>query len=187
MEFDGIVLYGPPASGKTTVCGKLTELNPRCSPLRRLKVGGGDPGQYRLIDSDQLARYRSRGRIVYENTRYGAVYAVDRLALRSHRDRTPIVQLGQIAGIEALRPHGNWLTVLLWCSLPCARHRLRARGTTNVEQRVQAWHETQADLVGRGMEYFDMSFRTDRVPLAAVIDSISTVLDGRAATADATG
>jgi guanylate kinase len=126
---DAIALYGPPAAGKDTITAALTTLDTRYVHFDRLKVGtamNAAPGNgkgtstgYRHTTTEELTRLHGRGLIVYENTRYGNTYAVDRPRLDDITDagQVPVVHLGQVAGITALRTGypARWLTVLLWC------------------------------------------------------------------------
>src|SRR5690242_16005293 len=114
----GILLYGPPASGKDTITDQLCRLDERFMPFRRLKVGGGRTNGYRLTTHDALEALQARGDLLYTNSRYGATYAVDRAEITTitERDRVPILHLGQIAGINAVKDGYPlpWLTVGLW-------------------------------------------------------------------------
>ncbi|MFD0564440.1 hypothetical protein ACFQ2M_22355 [Kitasatospora saccharophila] len=44
----GIILYGPPASGKDTITAALIEQDPRLAQFARLKIGGGRSQGYRM-------------------------------------------------------------------------------------------------------------------------------------------
>src|ERR1700704_5694994 len=103
MTFDGVVLYGPPASGKDTVTSELCELDDAYTYFEKLKAGEGRTTGYRMVSEQRIADLRSRGLIVYEMTRYGATYAVDSLELgRLFEDgRIPIVHMGHMAGVQA--------------------------------------------------------------------------------------
>ena len=74
----GVILYGPPASGKDTVTAALTELNPRYAQFARLKVGAGKSAGYRMGTAEQLRELEAAGDVVYANTRYGNTYVIDR-------------------------------------------------------------------------------------------------------------
>jgi guanylate kinase len=111
----GVILYGPPASGKDTVTAALTQLDSAYALFEKLKVGHGRTGGYRPTSKAALNRLRRLGAIDYENERFGNVYAVDRPALdAAFADGTvPVVHMGQIAGVRALRAYpAEWLSVL---------------------------------------------------------------------------
>ncbi|MFE0530624.1 kinase [Micromonospora parva] len=144
----GIILYGPPAAGKDTVTRALHRADTRCTLFERLKVGGGRTDGYRVISESELADLGSRGEIVWENRRYGAVYAVDRYGLSMHSaSGVPVLHLGQSAAIEAVKDADRsiaWLVVYLWCARDIAEQRMRGRNTGDVPARLNAWDSTES-------------------------------------------
>jgi guanylate kinase len=142
-----IIMYGPPASGKDTVSHALEALSPRYRMFRRLKVGGGRLDGYRVVTEQQLDALRAAGDIVWENRRYGARYAIDRPTLaRAIEDHIPLIHMGQTSGIDAVRrafQDAYMLTVYLWCPPDVALTRLHERGSTDIDERMLAWHETE--------------------------------------------
>jgi guanylate kinase len=143
----GIILYGPPASGKDTVTTALATLSPRYVHFPRLKVGGGATATYRMTTAEELRSLNQRGDLIWANHRYGSTYAVDRPELlRALAKHTPVVHLGQVAAVQAVRdatPDARWFIVGLWCPLGVAQQRLIERGATDLEARLRAWHETE--------------------------------------------
>jgi guanylate kinase len=127
----GVILYGPPASGKDTVTRALVEADPRCELFPRLKAGPGKADTYRLTTREHIASLRADGRIAWENTRYDALYAVDTPELIERLARgIPILHLGQVPAIDAIRratPGALWLVVALWCARDLAERRLMER------------------------------------------------------------
>jgi guanylate kinase len=115
----GIILYGPPASGKDTITACLSDQDPRLAPFARLKIGEGRSQGYRMGTPEQLRQLEAAGDVVYRNDRYQSVYLVDRPGLDAAfaEDHIPIVHLGQIAGVTALTTGypATWLTVQLDC------------------------------------------------------------------------
>ena len=97
---------------------------------------------------------RTRGEVIWENQRYGAVYVVDRSRLHDQlTHHVPVLHLGQPEAISAVRkasPTATWVVVYLWCSRDIAAQRIAARKTGDAEDRLRAWDETkpldQADL-----------------------------------------
>jgi len=143
----GIVLYGPPASGKDTITDALVELDPRCRLFKRLKAGPGATATYRMIGADDLDRLRAAGQLVWTNRRYGATYVVDRPGLLDAlADGIPVLHLGQVQAVDAVRhatPDGAWLMVELRRSRDTAHTWLIARRSVDTEARLAAWDATE--------------------------------------------
>ncbi|MFC9971839.1 guanylate kinase [Spirillospora sp. NPDC127200] len=169
--FEGVILYGPPASGKDTITAALTALDARYAYFRKLKAGPGRSTGYRLTSHHELGELREHGQILYESSRYDATYVVDAPHLVELRDagRIPIVHMGQLAGVETLQAQSmRWLDVLVWCSRETSEKRLQERGSVDIDRRLQAWDETVADLGAEGRERFTLALRTDALPPPAV-------------------
>lgn len=151
----GVIMYGPPAAGKDTITSALQRLDPHYSLFRRLKVGGGRTAGYRISDAAHIADLRARGEVIWENARYGALYAVDRPGLLDALAHgVPVIHLGQVPAVTAVKSSiagTRWLVVALRCSRKTAQERIRARGTGDDIDRMQAWDETEplqcADVV----------------------------------------
>src|SRR5262249_6735558 len=100
----GVILYGPPASGKDTISHALESLNDTYRTFERLKAGGGRTDGYRLVTDAEMDTLSERGELIWENSRYAARYAIDRESLGAALHHlVPIVHLGQPAGVEAVR------------------------------------------------------------------------------------
>ncbi|GAA4684437.1 hypothetical protein GCM10023347_44410 [Streptomyces chumphonensis] len=161
----GVLLYGPPAAGKDTVTAALTELDSGYVLFPRLKIGTGKTRGYRMGTPEQLADLEARGDVIYRNDRYGNVYVVDRPGLDDVLDggRTPVVHLGQMAGVErvaALFP-ARWVRVLLWCSKETTARRSPGRGDTDTVARLAAWDATQADLADHPQAGWELRIDTE--------------------------
>jgi len=146
----GVILYGPPASGKDTTTAELSLLDPRFKLFERLKAGSGRTAGYRITTGQRMAELSERGDLLYSNARYGALYGVDRGGLDAMvaAGRIPVLHLGQVAGVAALLEYPvSWTTVLLWCSRETARVRCERRGDSDVSARLAVWDETLADLL----------------------------------------
>jgi guanylate kinase len=142
----GILLYGPPAAGKDSVTRSLHKVDDNYRIFRRLKVGGGRTEGYRISTPGEVESLRSRGDIVWENSRYGASYYIDRGYLLDQLGRfVSVVHLGQIQAVTAVRaaaPAATWLSVYLWCPREVAEERIKARNTGDDEERLRAWDAT---------------------------------------------
>lgn len=163
----GILLYSPPASGKDTVTAELCRLDKRFVRFRRLKAGGGRTDSYRLATPEAMADLWVSGELIYTNSRYDATYAVDRaeIAAITGRDQVPILHLGQVAGIEAVRagyPLG-WFVAGLWCERDETERRLVGRGDQRTGERLTAWDATLEDLRSVDPDVFDLILNTGRI------------------------
>ncbi len=142
----GVILYGPPAAGKDTITEALHRLDPRYSLFARLKAGAGKTTGYRMTTSAALGELRENGALIWENSRYDAVYAVDRPALLNHLAAGyPVLHLGQVEAIDAVikaTPDATWTVVYVWCPRDIAEKRLTARNPDDVEHRLSAWDQT---------------------------------------------
>ncbi|GAB3212547.1 hypothetical protein [Nocardia tengchongensis] len=143
----GVILYGPPASGKDTVTSALHRHDKRFEQYQRMKVGPGRITGYRMGTAEDLARLTAGGEVLYTNRRYSAVYAIDRPELDRllEAGRIPVVHIGQPEAAEALitaLPTVRWTTVELWSPREVAAARIEARGTGDTPERLQAWEET---------------------------------------------
>lgn len=143
-----VIVYGPPASGKDTVTSSLNKLDARFRLFPRLKVGPGRTTGYRLTTESEIDKLRSRGGILWENSRYDATYVIDRpyLARMTEAGEIPVIHLGQVEAVHKIAsglPNLDWLTVYLWCLRDVAIDRIRARGTGDTDARIRAWNETE--------------------------------------------
>jgi guanylate kinase len=141
-----VILYGPPVAGKDTITEALHRLDPRYSLFRRLKAGAGKTAGYRMTTSAALGELRKNGDLIWENGRYGAVYAVDRPALLDHLAAgRPVLHLGQVEAVDAVTkatPDAHWTVAYVWCPRNIAEERLRARNPEDVDHRLHAWDQT---------------------------------------------
>lgn len=166
MTRQGVILYGPPTSGKDTITRTLVRLDGRFQYFPRLKTGGGRTDGYRMILAEEAVALRRHGTVLYENARYGNRYVIDRPGLDAmfRSAAVPIVHVGQVAGVIAVRGYpADWLAVLLWCSREVARERAAARGTDDVDARLGAWDETALDIERNGTADFALRIDTGSI------------------------
>lgn len=159
----GVVLYGPPASGKDTVTAALTELNSRYAQFARLKVGSGKSAGYRMGTTEQLRELEAAGDVVYANVRYGNTYVIDRPGLDdAFAAGVPVVHLGQVDGIRALLGGylADWSVVLLWCPREVTEQRSAERGDSDIPARLAAWDATREDLDAHAGMAWDLTVDT---------------------------
>lgn len=165
-----VLLYGPPAGGKDTITATLAVMDERYVLYERLKVGGRRTDGYRIVDAGYLATLRRDGRLLWENSRYGAVYAVERTSLVDLlADSIPVIHVGQPEGIDAITaalPYVQWFRVYLWCPRDIAAERLSARSLDDLDERLQAWDATPS-LVSA-----DLTFNTAVVSTTHVASAI---------------
>ncbi|MER8188214.1 HAD-IA family hydrolase [Kitasatospora sp. NPDC094015] len=175
----GVILYGPPATGKDTVTRALTALDPAFALFSRVKVGPGRSAGYRMGTPEHLEELRASGAVVYENARYDSTYVTDRPGLdEAFASGVPVMHLGQVDGVRAVRdgyPAG-WLTVLLWCPREVTEARSADRGDADTPARLSAWDATRADLDANPDFPFDLTIRTDELAPTAAAEQIRQAL-----------
>jgi len=182
----GVILYGPPATGKDTVTRELAALAPRYRQFARLKVGTGKTAGYRMGTPEQLHELKAAGDVVYANHRYSNTYVVDRPGLdEAFSFGVPVVHLGQIDGIRALVDGypAAWIRVLLWCPKNVTERRSQDRGDADTVQRLAAWDATREDVDAHPDMSWDLRVETTQTPPAAVARLIDERLRAGAASA----
>ncbi|MEU1555675.1 guanylate kinase [Streptomyces scabiei] len=159
----GVILYGPPASGKDTITTALTKLSLRYAQFARLKVGAGKSAGYRMATAEQLRELETAGSVIYANSRYGNTYVIDAPGLDdAFTAGVPVVHLGQVDGIRALVDGytAGWSLVLLWCPREATAERSAGRGDSDVAARLTAWDTTHEDLDAHPGMVWDLTVDT---------------------------
>jgi guanylate kinase len=150
------ILYGPPASGKSTITEHLEKLDQRFRLFSRLKAGAGRHGEYRITTAEQIDKLCASGDVIWTNERFGSVYAIDRPYLHGMitGGLIPILHAGQIAAVDAIfsaLPDAQVTRVSLTCPRRVAEQRINARATGDSAERLAAYDATlplpDADLV----------------------------------------
>jgi guanylate kinase len=162
-EKQGVVLYGPPASGKDTVTTALRELDSKYAQFARFKVGTGKSAGYRMGTAEQLRELEAAGGVVYANSRYGNTYVIDKPGLDAAFEAgVPVVHLGQVDGIRALVDGypADWSVVLLWCPRETTAERSAGRGDDDTAARLVAWDATREDLDAHPGMVWDLTVDT---------------------------
>ena len=151
-----VILYGPPASGKSTITRCLEHIDGRYGLFPRLKAGGGRAAEYRIVTREYIEGLRIAGDIVWANERYGAMYAIDRSYLLNlvEAGRIPVLHLGQRCAVDAVRsaiPDVRVTTISLTYPRSLAVQRIADRATGDDADRIAAFDTTDrlvnADLV----------------------------------------
>ncbi|MEU0391215.1 guanylate kinase [Streptomyces sp. NPDC006208] len=175
MNPSGVILYGPPGSGKDTITAELSNLRSEFALFQRLKAGPGRATGYRLTTAERIEQLAQAGEVLYRNSRYDAEYAIDRREVSALVDsgRIPVVHMGQVAGARAVATYPiNWVRVLLWCPEDVTRQRCQRRGDRDLGARLKVWHETSQDLVDHALEPWSLVIRTDQVSAAQAAQAI---------------
>lgn len=143
-----VILYGPPASGKSTVTKQLEQIDNRYQLFPRLKAGRGRVAEYRITTIDHIKDLKAAGEVVWSNERYGAVYAVDRPHLRRmvEQGQIPVLHVGQRNAVDAIvaaLPDAQVTTVSLTCPRDLAVQRITDRATGDTAGRIAAYDATE--------------------------------------------
>ncbi len=154
----GLVLYGPPASGKSSVASALGKQSGWCR-YRLLKSGPSNES-YRALSSQHQP--------IWQADKYGRTYAIDESGFADiPGGQSVVIELGEATAVEAVRRLPiEWTVAHLWCPRSTAVDRMQARGDEDISDRLTAWDNTapvRADLV----------IDTSQIALAQVLDLLS--------------
>lgn len=160
----GIILYGPPAAGKSTTARALSEFG--ATPYRPIKHGRGRSAGYRMVNAEEIERLRHSGDVAWEQQRYGSVYVWLRSELQAAKH--PVVELGQPEAVSTIINETDiaWTVAELTCPRPVAVDRISARDTGDHAERIAAWDATSS------LMHADISINTSKVPPATAAAAI---------------
>lgn len=171
----GLVLYGPPAVGKTTIATRLAELDCRFAPFLVVKAGPGRTDGYTMISANEFVRRAAADDFVFTWERYDAYYAVSKRQLTMFADegRVPIVQLGVVPAVQAVTAFSalRWIVVQLWANRKVCEDRVRNRGTGDLAARLAAYDQT-VRLDSRQAQLTLDTDQVDEVDAARTIQAI---------------
>lgn len=173
----GLVLFGPPGSGKDTVTAALTALDPAHAHFRPFKAGPGRTSGYRMTTAADLDRLRARDEVIWTTHRYGAQYVIDvpgLCALHEH-GRVPVLHLAEPAALDELAarfPDTTWHVVLLTCPRTVAEERIHTRNTGDAAARLAAYDAFQEP--GRVDQRIDTAAMTPERVAASIAASTTS-------------
>ena len=167
----GVLLAGPPASGKRTVAFALSTLRRSYGHVPALTAATHPAMGAEQTSQKYLDELRSWAQLFYEFTVERARYVYDRERLDTLRaqGRVPVVCIEDIDALSAFeREPDDWLTVILRCPRDHARDRLTrghsAAGRAAIITRswTRRW-ERSIKALERGTQRFTMTLRSDRL------------------------
>lgn len=141
MSPSPLILYGAPATGKSTITATLESLDPAFQLFPMWKAGEGRTAGYRMISREHLSRLPD---VLWRTERYGSIYALDRSTLLEYLERcSPIVHLGHPAGLpQILETSPAWRVVEVTCRREVAEARLVSRDPSSVVERLEVFDST---------------------------------------------
>ncbi|MCD9625267.1 hypothetical protein [Rhabdothermincola salaria] len=173
----GLILYGPPATGKDTVTAILTE-DPRIVHFRKLKAGAGRMEGYRRTEAAALDELERSGKLLSVVARYGNAYAIDWAEIERLEEAglTPVVHTASLEEANALSARPGWRVCGLWASRRVTARRLRGRKDLDLPARLDLRSNMLRELATAPAE-FDHFIDTDRLSASAVAKRVLAAPD----------
>lgn len=169
--YRGVVLAGPPASGKRTVTFALTSLRRSYASFPALTVAHRARVAAEQTTRRHLDELRAWAQLFHEFTSDGIRFAYERERLNNLREqgRIPIACVDDGDVLQAFeREADDWLQILLWCPRDEAERRLARTWFAHEKQRtpdrssMRRWDRSEKKLL-RDTRRFTLSIRTDRL------------------------
>jgi hypothetical protein len=171
--YRGVVLAGPPASGRRTAVFALTSLRRSYAHYPALTTAHQD-----LVDAvhttrQQMDDLRSWAQLFAGSTRDGIGWAYDRARLTRLREqgRVPVACVDDVDVLRAFeREADDWLVVLLWCPREEAERRIARAGDVRripASTWLRRWDRSTKQLF-RDPQRFALTIRTDRMDAVQV-------------------
>lgn len=192
--YGGILLAGPPGSGKRTVTFALASLRLSYAPFPALTVARQPSIHAAPTTQRYLEELRAWAQIFHEYTAEGATYAYDRERLSKLRTqgRIPVACVDDVDALPAFeREDVDWLRILLWCPREEAERRLtRARYATE-EQRasgrssMRRWDRSSKGLLRAGLQ-FTLTLRSDHMGAVQLAQIVHLAAQSEAPVAETT-
>jgi hypothetical protein len=173
---DGIVLAGPPASGKRTTTFALTSLRRSYAPFPALTVARQPSIHAEQTTRQHLDELRAWAQIFHEFTVEGTSYAFDRERLSKLREqgRIPVACVDDADALQAFEHESSdWLQILLWCPREAAERRLTSGWPAREEHEapgrpsMRRWDRSSKGLQ-RDTRRFTLTIRSDRLDAVQV-------------------
>ena len=139
----GVILYGPPGSGKSTITKLLQQTLRGGTKIRLIKVANGTNDEYLHMSRAEFNKIEPFN-ILWSTERYGTTYAIRKDSIvHLESSLTPIIELGQAKAIKAVEAATDykWFKVSLQCTKETAARRLTSR--KRQEERIDNWHNTE--------------------------------------------
>jgi hypothetical protein len=174
--YGGIVLAGPPASGKRTAAFALTSLRRSYAPFPALTVAHQSPIAAEQTTQRHLDELKAWAQVFHEFTNDGISYAYDRERLNKLREqgRIPVACVDDADTARAFeREADDWLQILLWCPRAEAERRLAGvrpaaeEPTAPDRSSMRRWDRSNKRLL-RDTGWFTLMIRSDRLDAVQV-------------------
>jgi guanylate kinase len=159
--FRGILIAGPPASGKRTLTFALTSMRRSYAPFRALSAALHPTIAAERSTERHLDELKAWAQVFHEFTEDGMRYVFDHGRLNKLREhgRIPVATVCDTAGMLAFeREADDWLPILLWCPREVAEQREPALAQP---ARRRRWDRSLHRLT-RHLARFALVIRSDR-------------------------
>jgi hypothetical protein len=160
-SYSGILLAGPPASGRRTTVFALETLRRTYAHVPALTTTPDPTVDAEKVTQRHLDELRSWAQLFHEVTLDGHSFTHDRERLVQLREkgRMPVVCVEDAPALDAFDHESDgWLPVLLWCPREVAEQRTADPGRAWARR----WERSSKSLAAQSHR-FTLSLRTDRL------------------------